>query len=505
VWTARSGIALSHLDGAARDVELPLETGDRWAKIWIELRDLTIEAGTSLALPRVMLTRHHGDFFAPLAAYREALRQESGVSFASPPVSAYEPIWCSWGYEFDVRPEEILGVLPKLEALRIPWVVLDDRWFTAYGDWQPRPEIFGDRAQKLVPMVREIHRRGMKAKLWWIPFVAERSGARYSSHVYRTAEVLQRHADWLILDRQGKPAVGERDLSILCPALPAVKRHTIALTTRFIGEWGFDGHKIDRTFAIPPCFNPKHGHRDPYESSRAMADVLRAIFETTRRLKPNSVTEVCPCGGISHHAWLPYVNQVVTADPVGAAQMRRRVKLYKGLMGPRYAVYADHVELTKMVGKELQEIGEDFASIVGTGAIPGTKFVWPAPTRKLADGTLRLLTPQREAHWRRWLDVFREKNLARGEYLNLYDLAFDRPETHVVRQDGKLYYAVYAAKDDERYRGLLRFRGLPERGAFEVYDYVNKRSIGLLDPGKRARFVDFVGSLLLEVRARPGR
>jgi len=37
---------------------------------------------------------------------------------------------------------------------------------------------------------------------------------------------------------------------------------------------------------------------------------------------------------------------------------------------------------------------------------------------------------------------------ARGEYLNLYDIAFDKPEAHVIAKDGKIYYAFYASEWD---------------------------------------------------------
>jgi len=43
-----------------------------------------------------------------------------------------------------------------------------------------------------------------------------------------------------------------------------------------------------------------------------------------------------------------YIDQPVTADPVGALQVRQRIKVFKALMGPSAAAFADHVELSKM-------------------------------------------------------------------------------------------------------------------------------------------------------------
>jgi len=45
---------------------------------------------------------------------------------------------------------------------------------------------------------------------------------------------------------------------------------------------------------------------------------------------------------------VPFMDQAVTADPVGGVQVRRRIKMYKALLGPEAAVYGDHVELSEM-------------------------------------------------------------------------------------------------------------------------------------------------------------
>jgi alpha-galactosidase len=163
--------------------------------------------------------------------------------------------------------------------------------------------------------------------------------------------------------------------------VPEVQEYYKKLTEKFIRKWGFDGHKLDNIYTVPACYNPRHHHKSPQDSINAMGGVYRVIFETTRALKPESVTQSCPCGTPPNLAWLPYMDQAVTADPVGSVQVRRRIKMYKALLGPRAAVYGDHVELTRIRnanGKEI-DLGKDFASTVGTGGVVGTKFVWPNP------------------------------------------------------------------------------------------------------------------------------
>lgn len=495
LWTQRQGVALGHAETLPWPVAVPISVSPEGrAATWVEQQGRLLRPGEQLQSVRTFIHLHAGDFHDALTAYRRILADQ-GLTMARPPATAFEPIWCSWGYEFDMRPEEIEGVLPKLQELGIGWAVVDDRWFDAYGDWQPRPEIYGAGGEKLRGVVRAIHDRGLRARLWWIPLAVELEGGSYESHRYRTASIVRQHPDWLILDRGGRPVRGPRDLGYLCPALPQVQQHHHELARRFVADWGFDGHKLDVLYATPPCHNPAHRHGRPEESSEALAAVVRIIHETTRGLKPDSVTEVCPCGTTPHFVWLPHLDQVVTADPVGALQVRRRVKLLKALMGSRFAVYADHVELTRVEADE-KETGRDFASALGTGAVIGTKFTWPGPTRSLKQGTLRQLDPDSERHWKRWLSLARRKPLARGEYLNLYDLAFDRPETHVVRQGGRLHYAFYARGS---FSGRVTFRGAWQ-GCQEVFDYVERRVLGRVDPTRRSLAVRFSGSLLVELR-----
>ena len=94
-----------------------------------------------------------------------------------------------------------------------------------------------------------------------------------------------------------------------------------------------------------------------------MGDVYKIIFETTRAIKPESVTQACPCGTPPSLAWLPFIDQAVTADPVGAVQVRRRIKMYKALLGPQSAVYGDHVELSEMTPRRARATGASTAPI----------------------------------------------------------------------------------------------------------------------------------------------
>ncbi len=203
---------------------------------------------------------------------------------------------------------------------------------------------------------------------------------------------------------------------------------------------------------MPACYNPAHHHKSPQDSVNAMGEVYKTIFQTTRAIKPESVTQACPCGTPPSLAWLPFMDQAVTADPVGAVQVRRRIKMYKALLGPQSAVYGDHVELSAMtpVGKDgWSEHGSDFASTMGTGGVPGTKFVWPDPGPKFKPVAL---TSEKEAHWKKWIGLYNEKMLSKGDFRDLYVYGYDVPEAYAIEKDGKMYYAFFASQRRRRSR-----------------------------------------------------
>jgi alpha-galactosidase len=489
-WNAQLGLALMHIDPFPRDWHMPAVRGHTGTSAAFELRrPVELRSGERLCSLPVVLSVHAGDFFAPLALYRELLAAQN-VRSPDPIPADYEPAWCSWGYEFDVRPEQMTGVLPELGRLGIRWLTLDDRWFDSYGDWNPRRDTFPGGVEDIRRMNDVIHRSGAFCTIWWYPLCVEDGQGAWDSHTYGTARLFEEHPDWVILDVDGEVARNNRHLAMLCPALPAVQAHIAQLTHWFIGEWGFDGHKLDNIYTIPACHNPRHHHSRPEESTEAMAEVYRVIFETTRRLRPNSVIQICPCGTPITHHLLPFTDQAVTADPTSSMQIRQRIKFYKALAGPHAAIFADHVELS--------DGGIDFASEIGAGGVPGTKFVWPVdPQLQSALKEDWSLSPEKETLWQKWFDLYKVHRPASGEYLNLYDLAFDRPEGHAIRKGERLYYAFYAEKPTDHYAGQVVLRGLGPR-RYGLLDYVNERSLGTAaGPQDVVLDVDFEGALLV--------
>ena len=495
-WTASLGEALGHVETLPLVLSLPVKVakdGRIDASLVLDAQT-RLKPGEVFSTPRSFVVVYAGDFYEPLSLYSRVLQRE-GWTLPKPTREDYNISWCGWGYEFNVTAAQMLGTIPKLKEFNIKWATLDDRWFDTYGDWDPRPDTFPGEALK--KMVEDFHKQGILVQIWWVPLGVEDGQQRYESHTYKVAKVVQEHPDWLILDKNGQHARMVRRLAALCPALPEVRQYYKQLTEKFIRDWGFDGHKLDNIYTVPACYNPKHHHTSPQDSVLAMGDVYKVIFETTRALKPESVTQCCPCGTPPSVAWLPYMDQAVTADPVGAVQVRRRIKMYKALLGPQAAVYGDHVELSDMptIGGEQVEIGRDFASTIGTGGVVGTKFTWPDYGPKFKNV---YLTPEKEAYWKKWIDLYHSKMLSRGTFRNLYVYGYDLPEAYAIEKDGKMYYAFFAPERDKPWRGEVELRGLAP-GRYRVLDYESGRDLGIVDAPNPKLSTEFSQHLLLEV------
>jgi alpha-galactosidase len=321
-----------------------------------------------------------------------------------------------------------------------------------------------------------IRAAGMKPMLWWAPLAADPG-----------RELLKAHPDWRVLDARGRPVkITWWDAQYLCPAFPPVQAYTRELVTKFIGAWGFEGLKLDGQHlnAAPPCHNPAHHHERPAEAFEQTPELFRHIQEAAVAANPQAVLELCPCGTAYAFHSMFFMSLAVASDPESSWQIRHKGKTLKALLGPSAPYFGDHVELS--------DGGDDFASTVGVGGVVGTQFTLP----RLGKSERKYhLTPQKEALFRKWVALYRDKLLSRGEYRgDLYDLGFDRPEAHAIEKDGRMYYAFFA----KEFAGEVELRGLPE-GRSCVKDYVGDRQLGAVN-GPRARLpVRFQRHLLLEV------
>jgi alpha-galactosidase len=149
-----------------------------------------------------------------------------------------------------------------------------------------------------------------------------------------------------------------------------------------------------------------------------------------------------------------------------------------------------------------QDVGDDFASTLGAGGVLGTKFTWPDTSPKLKNV---YLNSTKEAHWKKWIALYNEKMLSKGNFMDLYVYGYDSPEAYAIEKGGELYYAFYAptASDkggkDGKWSGEVQLRGLSDR-TYHVMDYVDGTDYGTVSGPTANLKVDFTGSLLLEAK-----
>src|SRR6185295_15062729 len=432
----------------------------------------------SMETLRSFVAVHRGDYFDTLRAYSAAM-QAQGIRLPDAPKDAFDPIWCAWGYGRKFTPRQVFETLPVVKQLGFGWAVLDDGWQVALGDWRPRPDKFPAGDADMKALVDRIHAAGLKAQLWWAPLGAD-PGSRTE----------REHPDWLLRNADGSTRkISWWDSQYLCPAVAGVRKDAADFARKALQEWGFDGLKIDGQHlnAAPECFNPSHAHATPAAAPEGMPGFFKAIWDSAQATKPGALIEICPCGtGYSFYT-LPYLNMTVASDPESSWQIRTKAKTLKALAGDRIAFFGDHVEMS--------EGGEDFASTFGVGGVIGTNFAWPgAPGEK--DPEL-LLTPERQETWHRWVQLYAQKRLSEGEYLgDIYDIGFDRPETHVVHKGRAYYYAFFADHHD----GWIELRGLEAGTIYRVKDYVYDHDLGTVR-GPTARLnARFSRSLLVEAQ-----
>lgn len=475
VWQPEHGIAVGHLDTVPRLVALPVRQVKAGAALAIEFdQAVVLQPGQELATLDTFVTVHTGDYFAALDRYR-LLMAERGLAAPQAGEESYEPIWCAWGYERDFTIPLMTGTLAKAKELGLEWAVLDDGWQTNEGDWKIDRKKFARGEEDMKKLVDDIHGAGLKARLWLAPLAADPG-----------TDLLHQHTDQLLLDANGAPQfVTWWNALTLCPAYEPVIEQTRALVRKIIGEWGYEGLKLDGQHlnGVAPCHNPAHNHARPEESFEKLQDFWKMVYDTAREINPQAVVEFCPCGTSYAFHTLPYTNQAPSSDPLSSWQVRHKGKTLKALMGPSAAYAGDHVELS--------DGGDDFASTVGIGAVVSTKFTWPEDPKPKDS---YLLTAVKEAKWRKWIGIYKDKMLPKGQYRGeLYDIGFDKPETHAVEKDGRLYYAFYA----KAWSGQVELRGLGN-GRYRVRDYVEDRDLGEVSAASNKLTIGFERALLLE-------
>ena len=482
LWRKDAGIAVGNTENVGKLISLPIDY-DKYsaaANMGVEYEypeEKILLPGDTLKTFETFVSVHQKDCFATLQNFSNYM-QTKGIKAATPEPAAFEPVWCAWGYERNFTIKEVLQTLPKVKELGIKWVGLDDGFQQAEGDWHTNKDRFPNGDADMKAFVDSIHAQGMKAVLWWAPLAADPE-----------SKLLQSNPNILLMQKNGAPGyITWWNSFFLSPTDSTVLAETKNMVKLFMQDWGFDALKLDGQHmnACAPDYAGGHNLDYPEQSYELLPQVFKIIYETARNIKPNAVLDFCPCGDCINFFHMPYTNQFVASDPESSWQVRLKGKVYKALM-PATAYFGDHVELTD--GKN------DFASQIGIGAVPGTKFVWPATGVVSKDENL--LTPEKELLFKKWIALYNEKMLSKGTYRgDLYDLGYDYPETHCIQKDGIMYYSFY----NPHFSGTVELRGLDTNKNYTVVDYFNNKTLGSIKGSSQKINVVFDKFLLIEVK-----
>jgi alpha-galactosidase len=483
VWRSDVGLGVGHIELVPKLVSIPVSMpGAEAATVAVTYKkNQTLEPGGTLNTFRTFAAVHQKDYFQTLQDYARVMGRK-GIKIDPSPESAFGPIWCAWGYGRDFTMDQVYGALPVVKRLGFTWVTMDDGYQTAEGDWFLRPEKYPNGDKDMKAFVDRIHNEGFKAQLWWAPLAVDPD-----------TTLINEHPEQLLLNEDGsKQHISWWNSWYLCPADKDVIEYHRKLVVKIMRDWGYDGLKLDGQHMnqVPPCYNPAHKHARPEESVEMLPQFFKMIYDTARSIKKDAVVEFCPCGDAFSFFVLPYTNMTVASDPEGSIQIRTKGKSLKALHGDQVAYFGDHVELTTDA--------ESFASIVGVGATLGTNFTWPVGSHKpKREGRNRNeLNPEMEALFTKWMGIYKEKMLPKGEYMGaLYDLGFDQPETHAIRSGNNMYYSFYAPE----FNGKVELRGLGN-GSYRVADYANGKDFGVVRGPAATIDVDFQQYLLLEAK-----
>ena len=481
VWRPDFGLAVAHVEKVPKLVSLPVSAQPDGTRIAVEGdQPIMLAPGESVTLPETLVVSHTGDHFRPLDTYRRIMA-ERGLSAPPIPQSSYAPIWCAWGYERNFTPEQVYGTLDKARIVGCEWAVLDDGWQKSVGDWVADTGKFPNGNAGIRAFADRIKQYGMRPKLWISPLSAAPA-----------SDLMRGHRDMLLLDADGAAQnVTWWDSYTLCPAYQPTVDYFKEVTRRIIGDWGFEGLKIDGQDlnGVAPCYNPAHNHARPEESIEKLQDFWKAIYDAAMAINPNANIEICPCGDSFAFFNIPAMNNTPASDPESSWQVRLKGKTFKAMMGPSAPYSGDHVELS--------DGGDDFASTYGIGGIPSTKFTWPKdtdqPTDQLPPGGF-VLTPEKERLWRKWIALYRKNMLSQGQYRGeLYDIGFDKPEAHAVAAGRTFHYAFYAKKWD----GQVELRGLGP-GEYRLTNSFNGEALGTASAADNKIHTSFERFLLIE-------
>lgn len=259
----------------------------------------------------------------------------NGFTPANVPDAAFDPLYSTWyAYLQDVDAETLEKEAPLAAALGMKTMILDDGWqkvdsatfYSAAGDWMPAPSRFPD----MKAHVANVHAAGLRYMLWLsVPFVGDESKA------------------WARFKDKFLSVAGSRSpgrVGTLDPRFPEVREHLIRTYERAIGDWGFDGLKLDfidefRLSGADPAVADNYAGRDIRSLPAAVDRLMKDVRARLKKIKQDALIEFRQ--SYMGPAILQYGDMMRAADcPADPCANRKRIcdlRLTSGAM----AVHSD--------------------------------------------------------------------------------------------------------------------------------------------------------------------
>ena len=478
-------LTLGYIAPKIKMLRFPIRANGNGVSVGIE-RDIglgqekaALAPGDTLATVTTFISLHQGDFYEGVRVMSR-LHEDIGLSFRDPPIADLTaPAWSNRGNGSAWDKQYILEHLPPLRQYGIKWIHMGDPWQDNLGDYGVS-ERFAD-PEDLRRFLRRLHDEGFHVTAFFSDLLVDCE-----------SRVVEEHPEYLVRLENGSllrvHSFGKSHY-VLCPAYPPAREFVRRASEKLAGYYGFDGVKNDGHTVPLPCFNPAHKHQYPEQSLEDYPLMQKTVYETFARLKPEGfVVAFCFDGVVPffyhhHYETRPWCN----SDQTSEKQSRWKQKLCKAIFGPTRTLLDDHSDVKYLTGKR------------------GTWYLGPVSGLAMGSVLETAIGPGYDYKSHHYDDIFatyhREKLPEGGEYLNLYNVIHDKPECHVVRKGGALYFGFFANKFD----GTLELRGLQDGTRYRVVDYLHGREYPDVNAtGSTARLdMRFDSYLLLKLDAVP--
>ena len=460
LWSKEMGMAIAHISGKPEFVNLPIQTlPDGRINYAIEepysqqYEDILLAKGENFSTLKCVVIVHSLDYFDALRTYAKFLNLQGIKTFKATAETVPQAYWKTWGYETDFKLKDIYAKVPEFKELGIEMVVLDDGWFSNYGDWEPSTEKdkFPEGRKSLAKFVSTMHDEGLKVGIWWCPLIVE-------PH----SETAKENPDWFMQKKDGQPYVMKGPKSYyLCPDYaPVLKFWEEKIDKLYITfDLDFIYHDWANLIEVPPCYNPLHKHESPLSPYWNLAKQYKLMYDKAQSIKPGYAIEMCECGRPHDPYKMPYYNITNASDATTKAQVRQRLKVEKALNGSKVYFNPGYIlpESKEDWGYDPTEIDE----CVAMGGFFETYYTE--------------LSPEKKKEWIKWMTIYHKEQIYKGEYLNLYDIANDYPEIHVTKKDNALYYFAQGP-----FQGEVELRGL-ESKRYQISDISANENIATVE------------------------